>query len=180
MKVVGTNVGIVGVRFSPHTLRHSFAVGYVCNGGNLFYLSKILLHTSVETNGTVLTASMWMTLDNSTRRPQSVIIADKMSKIREFRNLSNDELYQRLEGGGPPDDYQLATQELQRRYLIEIGKQTASLAASSAKMEKLTCTLKTLTIDLVILTVAAISTPIGIEIWKACTHQAMKHPLGPV
>ena len=40
---------ISGVRCSPHTLRHTFAVSYLRAGGNLFYLSKILGHTSVKT-----------------------------------------------------------------------------------------------------------------------------------
>lgn len=47
--IMGTRAGITGVRFSPHTLRHSFAVQYLRAGGNLFYLSKILGHTSVTT-----------------------------------------------------------------------------------------------------------------------------------
>ncbi|HEY1759488.1 MAG TPA: tyrosine-type recombinase/integrase [Bryobacteraceae bacterium] len=42
-------LGISGVRTSPHTLRHTFAAGYLRNGGNLYYLSKILGHTSVKT-----------------------------------------------------------------------------------------------------------------------------------
>jgi integrase/recombinase XerD len=49
MKVLGARVGITGVRFSPHTLRHTFAVSYLRAGGNLFYLSKILGHTTVTT-----------------------------------------------------------------------------------------------------------------------------------
>jgi site-specific recombinase XerD len=40
---------IEGVRCSPHTLRHTFAVNYLRAGGNLFYLSKILGHTSIRT-----------------------------------------------------------------------------------------------------------------------------------
>jgi integrase/recombinase XerD len=44
-----TRTSITGVRASPHTLRHTFAVGYLRAGGNLFYLSKILGHTSVKT-----------------------------------------------------------------------------------------------------------------------------------
>ncbi len=38
-----------GVRCSPHTFRHTFAVSYLRAGGNLFYLSKILGHTSIKT-----------------------------------------------------------------------------------------------------------------------------------
>ena len=41
---------IKGGRCSPHTLRHSFAVGYLWAGGNLFYVSRILGHTSVKTS----------------------------------------------------------------------------------------------------------------------------------
>ena len=47
LKTIGRELGITGVRFSPHTLRHTFAVAYLRNGGNLFYLSKILGHNSV-------------------------------------------------------------------------------------------------------------------------------------
>jgi integrase/recombinase XerD len=47
--LMGQKLAITGVRFSPHTLRHTFAVSYLRAGGNLFYLSKILGHTSVTT-----------------------------------------------------------------------------------------------------------------------------------
>jgi len=48
-KQVCSRLRITGVRCSPHTLRHTFAVGYLRAGGNLFYLSRILGHTSVKT-----------------------------------------------------------------------------------------------------------------------------------
>ena len=45
-KLMCGKLAITGVRCSPHTLRHTFAVSYLRAGGNLFYLSKILGHTS--------------------------------------------------------------------------------------------------------------------------------------
>jgi site-specific recombinase XerD len=48
-KLMCGNLDITDVRCSPHTLRHTFAVSYLRAGGNLFYLSKILGHTSVKT-----------------------------------------------------------------------------------------------------------------------------------
>ena len=36
-------------RLSPHTLRHSFALAYIENGGDPFSLQRILGHTNQET-----------------------------------------------------------------------------------------------------------------------------------
>jgi len=48
-KRLAKRLSISGIRFSPHTLRHSFAVSYLRNGGNLEYLRRILGHSSIST-----------------------------------------------------------------------------------------------------------------------------------
>jgi integrase len=49
LKLLGTKLGITGVRVSFHTFRHTFAVNYLRAGGNLYYLSRILGHSSMKT-----------------------------------------------------------------------------------------------------------------------------------
>jgi len=49
LKVLGQKCGITGVRFSPHTLRHTMAASYLRHGGDLYFLSRILGHSSVKT-----------------------------------------------------------------------------------------------------------------------------------
>jgi len=63
--------GIRGVRVSPHTLRHTYALNFVRSGGDPFTLQKVLGHESLET----------------TRRYCELASADVLRRQRELSPL---------------------------------------------------------------------------------------------
>lgn len=48
LKAYGRRAGITGVRVSPHTFRHTGAVSFLRNGGDLFSLQRIMGHSRLE------------------------------------------------------------------------------------------------------------------------------------
>lgn len=48
IKDCGEKANIKNVRVSPHTFRHTFAINYLKNGGNIYYLQSILGHSTLD------------------------------------------------------------------------------------------------------------------------------------
>lgn len=48
MERLGQAAGVTGARCTPHTWRHTFAVNFLKNGGNVFTLQQILGHTTLD------------------------------------------------------------------------------------------------------------------------------------
>jgi len=63
--------------------------------------------------------------------------------MEEMRKFSTDQLYELMVSCQSPGYYQFCVEELQRRFLTEIGVQTQKLGESSARVESLTRDLET-------------------------------------
>lgn len=74
--------GITGVRCSPHTLRHTFAVTYLRGGGDLFSLQKILGHSDLT----------------MTRRYTELSESDVIKRHRTFSPADRLQPMKRMEG----------------------------------------------------------------------------------
>ncbi|MFH0983502.1 MAG: hypothetical protein V2A79_18445 [Planctomycetota bacterium] len=88
----------------------------------------------------------------------------------KLRQMTVDDLYSQMAACQSPGWYQMAVEELQRRYLLEVGRQVEALdtvtgnmhrdvtllASSSEKVERLTKTLRNLTWALIGLTLVQI------------------------
>ncbi len=53
-QALGKKAAITGVRFSPHTLRHTMATNWIRRGGDLFMLSRVLGHSDFKTTARYL------------------------------------------------------------------------------------------------------------------------------
>jgi hypothetical protein len=80
---------------------------------------------------------------------------------------STDELFRKLDETTGSSYRDAIVGILQFRYLREVAKQVSSLTKSSTNLEELTIRLNKLTWVLIILAVAGVVAPIGIECWKA-------------
>jgi integrase/recombinase XerD len=73
VRSLGVAAGIVGVRVSPHTLRHTFSLGFIASGGSEFTLQHALGHTTLST----------------TRRYVDIARADLSGQMRAASPLDN-------------------------------------------------------------------------------------------
>jgi hypothetical protein len=74
IRILGRRLRITGVRFSPHTMRHTFAVSFLRNGGDVYVLSRILGHANITTT-TVYLRSLGMDILSQAHQKFSTLSA---------------------------------------------------------------------------------------------------------
>lgn len=75
VKERAAQAGVRGVRTSPHTLRHTFAINFLRNGGNVFELQYLLGHSSLDIVKRYLGA---LNAEDAARAHQKYSPADKI------------------------------------------------------------------------------------------------------
>jgi integrase/recombinase XerD len=78
----GKRAGITSVRCSPHIFRHTFALNYLLNGGDIFSLQKILGHSSLAS------VRVYLNLSSGDVKKQHI----RFSPVDNLAQMSN--LYQ--------------------------------------------------------------------------------------
>jgi integrase/recombinase XerD len=71
VKLVCGKVGVTGAHVHPHALRHAFAVNYIRSGGDVYRLSRVLGHSSIQTTALYLRSMGFETLQEGHRSPLS-------------------------------------------------------------------------------------------------------------
>ena len=82
---VGERAGITDVRVSPHTMRHTFSKQYLKRGGDLFKLSRVLGHSSVQVMGNIYLADFKSTDAREEHDRYSPVGSVKLRKSTDSR-----------------------------------------------------------------------------------------------
>ena len=87
----GMRAGITGVRVSPHTMRHTFAIQYIRNGGDTFSLQDILGHSSLDmVRNYVNLARRDVSEQHSKFSPMDTLLGRRYSGMQQAFNLPPD------------------------------------------------------------------------------------------
>jgi len=80
MAILGRKLSITGVRFSPHTMRHTFAGTFLRNDGDVYVLSRILGHANITTTTKCL-RSMGIDALSEAHQKFSPLVPDQRGRV---------------------------------------------------------------------------------------------------